>query len=308
MAEKYYIRPRKEADPRKWSGPFDVSQLKDQADRRLFSKELHEYSEDRVTWIPATQIWTTLFPKRTKTLSSSSQSLPVVSQTTASNGHVAPQPAANAAEKSKPAEETSDWYCGVSGSAKHYGPFTTSQLNELARNAQLQPDDLIWCSKMGDQWVQAQTVLDVFQQANFAGFQPNTESNAGRSPGKVPSSAVASFVLALVSTIVLVGVFVSCLFEGEFVAIGQFVSSIVLAIGSLLAVVLGHLALKMFSRQRNIQKGKWMAMTGILLGYTAIATILVYALYLSISPQKIPIKQTPKPVPIEAEDSGDPIP
>lgn len=62
MSTRYFIRPRKQADPKLWQGPFTLEQIKKLAGERQFSKQLHEYSTDRVRWQLGRELWSELFP------------------------------------------------------------------------------------------------------------------------------------------------------------------------------------------------------------------------------------------------------
>ncbi len=261
LTEKYYIRPRKEENAKKWQGPFDTTKLKELADRRLFSKELHEYSEDRLNWISARQIWPTLFPKSAKSVLTSSQSLPVAAAATANpatqaTGSGDPQLKPNAV--SPAVEETQEWYCSSEGAQQ--GPFTFSQLRKFVSEGRVLAADLVWCPQFGEQWVEAQTVPELFQPT-----EPSFKLLATNAAAKIPPMALASFILGLLGTSLLLGV------------------------GSLLAVIFGHIALSEFNRPQSSKNGKWMAIAGLSLGYAIIAILLIaMVVYLAITLAKTP--------------------
>jgi hypothetical protein len=248
LTAKYYIRPRKVEDPKKWLGPFDVNELKEQAERRLFSKELHEYSEDQLNWVSARQIWPTLFPKNAKSINAATQPAPAPTQPSTVN----PPRTANEGESlgipAPPPQEARDWYCVCDG--RQHGPFTLSQLRELAVRGQLQPDDLIWQPALGDLWVEARSNPTLFRKSTPDLVPTNSGSQRTHSQ-KSSGLAVASFVLGMLGMCPLP------------------------AIGSILAIVFGHIALAKMGRQRASESGKWMAITGVVLGYVMLATLMI---------------------------------
>lgn len=268
---KYYIRPRAENDPKKWQGPFDAAKLKELADRRLFSKELHEYSEDRLNWISARQIWPELFPKAARALSNSqamaAASAPSDSGTiplAKSSVEPVPGPSSKAAASAPSTVSTGashttttttptvDWYCSTDGAQQ--GPFTFSQLQTFAADGRLQTTDLVWQPQFGEQWVEARTVPELFQ------FDQDSGSKSGRSRGQTPPLAILSFVFALLGITCLTG------------------------IGSIAAIIFGHVALSQFGKSGVSQNGKWMAVTGLILGYVTVAlSILGTIIYLAMT-------------------------
>jgi GYF domain 2/Domain of unknown function (DUF4190) len=254
LTEKYYIRQRKEENPKKWLGPFDASQLKDLADRRLFSRELHEYSEDRLNWISARQIWATLFPKAAKPVLTQSQLMPTATsqaptQTAAETQRLAPVSSEILPIDALLAQDDSpEWYFACDGAQQ--GPVTLTQLRQWTAEGRIAAGDLVWCPKFGEEWVEAQTVPELASTP----VPQDPARGRGRSSGsanQTPSLATASFVLGLLGT------------------------SLLLGLGSILAVVFGHMALAEFGRAQTSNKGKWMAVAGLALGYSVIAILLI---------------------------------
>ena len=272
MSAKYYIRPRKEENPKKWQGPFDVAELRQLADRRHFSKELHEYSEDRQNWVPAKQLWGTIFPKNAKAVVLPPQMSPEINSASPS-GDAATfglRPTASQSERGDRSdvlsfesvadvEESADWFYASDGAQQ--GPVTLSQLRQLATQGQLQATDLVWCPQLGEQWVEAQTVPEVFSAGAGSPFPDfGGMTTQGRSAAGPPPLALASLVLGLLGTCLLPGV------------------------GSILAVIFGHIALADFKRRQGSSKGKGFAIAGVALGYTMIGIIVIATVvYLAIT-------------------------
>ena len=259
MTAKYYIRPRAEINPKSWQGPFDTTKLKELAGRKLFSKELHEYSEDRLNWISARQIWPTLFPKSVKTLLSTSQPIPIVTATAEQGSPSAASIGGQEPKETSPAnEEAPEWYCSNDGTQQ--GPFTLSQLRSHVSNGRVQASDLVWCPQFAEQWVEAQSVPEVFSAGaaapfDFAGVATQSKPAAG-----IPPLALASLILGVLGASLLPGV------------------------GSILAVILGHIALADFKRRQGPSKGRGFAIAGVALGYTMIGIIAIATVvYLAIT-------------------------
>ncbi len=272
VSAKYYIRSRKEENPKKWQGPFDVAQLRQLADRRLFSKELHEYSEDRANWTPAKQIWPTIFPKSAKTVVTPSQPDAAVGAVPPAGDAAtyALRPTAAQPGRSDPGdvmsfesvaavEESADWFYASNGSQQ--GPVTLSQLRQFVAQGTLQATDLVWCPPLGGEWVEAQTVPEVYSAGAASPFPDfnGMSSRSGPAAG-TPPLALASLILGLLGTCLLFGV------------------------GSILAVIFGHIALADFKRREGPAKGKGLAIAGIALGYSMIGIIAIATVvYLAIT-------------------------
>lgn len=244
---KYYTRPRKVQDPKKWLGPFDISQLQDQAKRRLFSKELDEYSEDRVNWMSARQIWPTLFPKKPPVILKPQFGIPVAQPVEVT------EPEDSAQLLTEFVEESGEWYCACDG--VQHGPFTATQLQELVTRGQLQPEDLIWNPLLGDQWVEARTDPNLFPATKIDLKQSNQPTNRNQ---QTPPLAIASFTLGLLGTCCLP------------------------VVGSILGIIFGHICLGRMRNPQYPQKGKWMAIVGVSVGYTMLA-ILVIAMFVYLA-------------------------
>jgi hypothetical protein len=236
LSVKYYIRPRAEENIKLWQGPFDTAKLKELADRRMFSKELHEYSEDRLNWISARQIWPVLFPKAVRSLSSGSP-MPLGGTSRAETIPLAPS--GSSSPKRETPEDAEDWYCAVDGVQQ--GPFTLAQIRSYIVDSKVQPSDLVWCPAFGDNWVEAQTIPELFQHVGSG-----TRSTSAGNAIKPPPLALVSLICGVLG--------LTCLF----------------GIGGILAVISGHVALSEFARLPS-KEGRWMAITGLVLGYVSIA-------------------------------------
>lgn len=245
MTAKYYVRPRKEENPKKWTGPFDVSQLRDLAVRRIVSKDLHEISEDRLNWAPARQLWSTLFPKSAAAvILPPAPPAPSAAPIFVQQASVEPLPTAASPSH---VNDVAEWYLASQG--QQQGPFTMADLQAAAAQGQIQGLDLVWNPSLGDAWVEAQSVPAIFPVAAEPQF-PQVDTAAGAKPtAGIPPLAIVSFVMSLLGATFLCG------------------------FGSLLAIVFGHVALAKFRVPQQSQQGKWMAITGLALGYAEVVLL-----------------------------------
>lgn len=258
MTAKYFIRPRAEANSKLWQGPFDTTKLKELADRRLFSKELHEFSEDRLNWISARQIWPTLFPRKAMPTSKPVQT-PATETTPDSEIKIAASDRGPAAQTagSPIVEESPDWYCSTDGAQQ--GPFTISQLRSFVTEGRVQPIDLVWCPQFGEQWVEAQSVPELLPTAGAAGG-PVFQDRGTPTSGKTHPLAIASLVCGILG--------ITC----------------VMGLGSIGAIICGHMALSQIARSQPQKSGKWMAIAGLCLGYAMIAMLFIaLVVYLALT-------------------------
>jgi hypothetical protein len=258
LTAKYYIRPRAETNSKLWQGPFDTTKLKELADRRLFSKELHEFSEDRLNWISARQIWPTLFPRKAM---ATSKPVPAPATEATPDAEIKLAPADSGQSPQTAAlptvDESPDWYCSTDGAQQ--GPFTLSQLRSFVTEGRVQPIDLVWCPQFGEQWVEAQSVPELLPTAGSGGG-PLFQDSGSRNLGKPHPLALASLICSLLGGTCLLG------------------------LGSILAIVFGHMALSQITRSQPQTPGKWMAITGLCLGYAMVALLfIVLVIYLAVT-------------------------
>jgi hypothetical protein len=154
-------------------------------------------------------------------------------------------------------EESPDWYCSTDGAQQ--GPFTLSQLRSFVTEGRIQPIDLVWCPQFGEQWVEAQSVPELVAVAG-GGSGPLFQDTGPSSSGKAHPLALASLICGLLG--------VTC----------------VMGFGSIFAIILGHIALSQIARSQPQKPGKWMAITGLCLGYAMVALLFIaLVVYLAVT-------------------------
>ncbi len=261
MDDLYYIRPRREENPKRWMGPLDLTELKQLAGRRQFSRELHEYSTDRQNWRPAKEIWGKVFPAGAKAVVSAqptpqqSESPPAEEPET----YRLSQPPGGGKQSSVPVEspvsEEPEWYYLLDGVQQ---PATTlSHLRSLAANGPLKPTDLVWCPRFGEQWVESRSVPELAGNAPVV-IAADRSRTPSRPDGAIPPLAIASFVMGLLSACALP------------------------VLGSILAAVFGHMALAEYARAPGQLRGKGFAVAGVILGYVTLGLFILVMIITAI--------------------------
>jgi Domain of unknown function (DUF4190)/GYF domain 2 len=148
------------------------------------------------------------------------------------------------------------WHYAHAG--QEYGPLSFEELKQLASQGHLAFNDVVWTEGMTT-WIEAFSVNGLFPEGGFAEQLPHQArygalDNSGDSTalaGRISPFAVASLVSGLIGLPL-------CF------------------LGSILAVVFGHMALRQIATTQGAQGGRGLALAGLILGYASGAiTILV---------------------------------
>lgn len=263
MTDAYFIRFRGQVQ-----GPFSADRLRELARRGAFGRS-HEVSEDGRQWRRATD-YPQLFPQpsapverrrshdhvETKTSQAAAGQPPGEYSLTMAPGVTVQDRAPDAG-----GARSETWY--FTDGTREVGPVSLDDLRSLAAQGRLLATDLVWTEGM-EQWCEAARVSSL-EFASSAAATPAGAEELGRTPGL----AVASLICGLLGISILPG------------------------IGSLLAVVFGHLAMSRIKRRgASSQRGMGLAMTGVSLGYVALIVILVVLIaaifWLLLGPQPAP--------------------
>jgi hypothetical protein len=259
MSQQFYIRVRG-----KIQGPFDRERLQGMARRGQFSR-LHEVSTDGVIWDRASNhpdLFTGLsvVPQGAATPEATPAAKPTAIARRDTNEYALAEPVPDEfddgdAPPTSPREQR--WYYSV-GSTQQ-GPVAFSMLQVLVSTGQLAPDDLVWCDGMAE-WTTVGRVPGLVRPAAPA---PASAVVAAASPAttavpQVSGLAIASLVLGILGLLPLFG------------------------IGSLMAVIFGHVALSIIHRSNGTRTGGGMAVAGLVLGYLVMGPIIGYLLFLLV--------------------------
>jgi hypothetical protein len=264
LDQQYFIQSRGRVQ-----GPFTEAQLHKMARRGKFSRH-YQVSLDRQNWEPAST-HPELFPapgagkiRRTPAPNAGDDTgielAEVVDSPETEPADTLDQEVADAGqtdatkdeirfvevEEQPVAESEPQWYYTRGG--QQQGPVSMDQLQFFASTGQLLPEEHLWMEGMPD-WVPARLVPGVFPDGVPAAV--DTGSVAVRS---VAPLAVASFVSGLLG------------------------ASLFFFLGSILAVVFGHVALKQINESGDTLGGRGMAISGLVLGYAILIAGVVVGL------------------------------
>jgi hypothetical protein len=246
----YYIRLRGQQQ-----GPFSADQLQKLAARGRFSRH-HEVSTDGISWQRA-EGYPELFPKPPAPLPRRQEPVAAVAVEGAYGSGVSAEGYAMTA--ADPAAPDVEWYYTHGGSEQ--GPLGTSELKRLIGFGQVVSEDHVWTDGMAN-W---QRVRDVPELARQLTSPSAAEPAAIDGAPPLAPLAIASFVLGLVG------------------------ATIVPILGSILAIVFGHVALSQIRQAKGRLGGKGMSLAGLILGYLviipAIIVGIVYVAILALAPR-----------------------
>lgn len=238
-------------------GPFAWSQLEAMRDRGQLAR-FHEVSRDRRSWTSAASL-AGLFPGGEKQTANEYAGAYEVTETFPPTQ----DPRFVSGDGQSGPSNSSDWFYsrgGVPG-----GPVSYSEIRRLASLGQLTPEALIWCDGMSN-WAPCRQFPDLFAKSPghpspAQGPPPGQASQRGGippliyGPPRTSGLAVASLVL---------GILWLC------------------GIGSLLATILGAVALSQISRSNGALTGKGMAVAGLVLGIVGLLPF-AFAILVSLS-------------------------
>jgi hypothetical protein len=256
MEQLLYIRVRG-----KVQGPFSPEKLQAMARRGQFSR-LHEVSEDGKKWVRAST-YPDLFvasasgpPQRVVAPAPGRQaSSPAVRTAEAYSVRLPDElPSAKDPPPASPREQS--WYYAA-GSTQQ-GPVGFAMLQTLASSGQIAPDDLVWSDGMLD-WTPAWKVPGLLRSPAAPPAAPTTAAMPeAATPARASKLAIASLVAGILGLLPLLGV------------------------GSLAAVVLGHVSLAKIRRSNGTLIGRGMALAGLILGYVVLVLLAAYVLFLLV--------------------------
>ncbi len=271
--EQLYIRFRG-----KVQGPFSPDELRQRAKRGRFSRIYH-VSTDGMNWVRASE-YPELFPPppplrmpqqpaelpgaASQTVDASEADsyelleLPTDQASEADDASIGEQ--APAAEDSPAGDGSgeSDQIWHYARDSQQYGPESFPQLQFLASTGQIEPTDLVWTDGMPD-WIEAYRIEGLFD--NSGSFATRSQQQWDAESAVTSPMAIGSFVLGLLGT------------------------SLLFFVGSIAAVVFGHVAMRQIRDSEETLSGRGMALAGLILGYivivaTTLIGVIVLCLYL----------------------------
>jgi hypothetical protein len=229
-------------------GPFSTEELLERVRRGKFSR-LFEVSTDGQKWSSATQfpeLFVMPIPptrKRVSNVSSQQSSVVYAEKVPEETNKTEIYDLAKGDKEGYDPEVSviqagSSWHY-IQGEAQ-YGPVDFAELQYYAAVGRLKPQDLVWTENMPD-WTPAEYIDGIFP-SNF----PGSTANQSLSP-----LALASFILGILGM------------------------TIAFFIGSLIAIILGHIALTQIRNSEGRLRGRPLAITGLVLGYLVIVVTIL---------------------------------
>ena len=247
MSDQLFIRIRGNI-----KGPLTAEQIRVQAHRGRFGRH-NEISEDGINWIRASSR-PDLFPASAQPKVRKKQEVEVVSEAETED-----QLSDSYELMATPDTEHKIWY--YSEGSERQGPISFSQLQSLALSGELKPDNYV-CQEGMQEWELSSDIPGLFLTPQIV-TQPIAEAvdvnQVDQSEyTRTAPMAVASLVLGLVGF------------------------NIIFLLGSILAVIFGHIALKQIKQAGGKLSGRGMAIAGLLLGYGVISVCLVVIIFFVI--------------------------
>lgn len=247
MSDQLFIRIRGNV-----KGPLSAEQIRIQAHRGRFGRH-NEISEDGINWIRASSR-PDLFPASAQPKVRKKQEEEVVSEAETED-----QLADSYELMESPENEQKNWY--YSQDSERQGPISFSQLQSLAESGKLKPNDYV-CQEGMQEWDLSCNIPGLYSTPQTVA-QPVRETVSVNQVGqseftRTAPMAVASLVLGLVGF------------------------NVIFLLGSILAVIFGHVALKQIKQAGGELSGRGMAIAGLLLGYGVIFVCLIVIIVLAI--------------------------
>jgi len=253
LSDQFFIRIRGNV-----KGPLTAEQIRVQANRGRFGRH-NEISEDGINWTRASSR-PDLFPASVQPKVRKKQETEIGLEFEAED-ELTESPSKNDSYELVEAPDTDqkNWY--YSQDSERQGPVSFLKLQSLASSGTLKPDDYV-CQEGMDEWELGSDIPGLFAtpKSEVIPVVDTVEVNNTRQPEftRTAPMAVASLVLGLVGFNVL------------------------FLLGSILAVIFGHVALKQIKQAGGGLSGRGMAMAGLMLGYGVIFVCLIVIIILFV--------------------------
>ena len=238
VEETLYIRVRG-----KVQGPFTLEEIRAMVRRGQFSR-LHEVSSDRTHWTRGSNR-PDLFPTASKLSAAEALAAEVLAEPVKEDIPLEPvQPNLDSlTEREDSPASGGSWY--FTQNQQQRGPVELYELTQLVRSGAVTGRDLAWTDGMA-QWTAIDDLRHYFPEASLsatAGYTAGQPGAGGAAGTRTSGLAIASLVLGLLGWTFLP------------------------VLGSLLAVVLGHVAMREIRRSKGAVTGSGMATAGLVIGY-----------------------------------------
>lgn len=260
METQYYIRHRGVV-----RGPYTADRLIELARRHQFGRH-YELSRDGENWESAGNHPELLPAPKLVKVRKALQGSPAATETGYELAEPETAEAGSAADggelRLEPDSGGQSWYYAVGG--EECGPVSLAELKAQVAAGQIQFDDLVWTAGLG-KWIPASSAPGLFPEealADPAGWQAvqQMQSSGGE---QVTSLEQPPAPRAPLSPL----------------AIASFVSGLLglptCSLGSIPAVILGHMALRQIALSRGALGGRGLALAGLITGYATIGITIL---------------------------------
>ncbi len=245
MDEHFYIRMKGRVQ-----GPFTPDELRQRASRQQFSR-LYEISTDGDTWSRATSrpdLFPSIAPPELLT------EAPIVD---VELEELEPEPPVLLEPEPVEAQTPNLWF--YTRDSQEFGPTDFEDLAHLVRSGQVSTQEFAWTDGMGD-WV---GIAEIPGLASLVSGGASTQSGGTASPAESSRGdvvVIASTTSSLAVTSLILGL------------LGW---NLLFFVGSILAIVFGHSALRDIRASDGRVGGTGMATAGLVLGYIVLIGTLV---------------------------------
>jgi Domain of unknown function (DUF4190)/GYF domain 2 len=247
MDEHFYIRIKGRVQ-----GPFTAGELRERAGRQQFSR-LYEISTDGDTWSRATSR-PDLFPAAALPELSPE---PLIVEVEPEELEPEPEPARSIDPEPAETQPFNLWF--YTQNSQEFGPTDFEHLANLVRSGQVGTQEFAWTDGMND-WATISEIpgLATLMRSGASAQRSPTASPAESSRGDHAAVAPTTSSLAVASLV-----------------LGLLGWNLLFMVGSILAIVFGHSALRDIRDSNGRIGGAGMATAGLVLGYIVLIGTLV---------------------------------
>ncbi len=250
MSDTFYIQVRGRKQ-----GPYTADRLRRMAKMGRFGRQ-HRVSRDGRRWKPAEE-----FPELFRAEGERKQRQDIAGVAPA--GTAAPPGAAPGGTDPLPAGSSSQgWHYSHGG--QQYGPVSFEVIRHAQATGQLTATDLVWTAGMAE-WKQADRAFPGLFSGEASGAGSGAAGAAAPAPGGPAGMPQQEGIVphAPMSNL----------------ALSSLVLSFIPIIGSIAAVICGHLALAEIHRSGGAMNGRKFAVAGLAIGYGILSLAVLYGLF-----------------------------
>ncbi len=260
MNREFYIR-----HGGRTQGPYSIEKLHELARRGRFSRA-DQVSSDRLTWQRASEL-AELFPEASSSKVRIPRSAPVGARSGPDSSpevkhrQQSQENEASSYSLQEPSAQVSNalWYYTIDD--VDHEPISLDELQARVSQGHLKPNDQIWTEGMSD-WMAASQVRELsplFSSSRLGDSDPAAIKPNSSGPHISPKASAIQTAPMAVASLVL----------------GLLGTNVLFFLGSILAVVFGHIALRQIRESGDHLGGRGLAIAGLIFGYAVIIITVV---------------------------------